>query len=112
MNKKINNKISVIILTHNEEIHIERVLKNIKKISDQIFIVDSFSNDKTIAIAKKNGAKIYKNKFINYSKQFPLEQINAALQYLIDNKKENGGPKPSIFHNSKKTSAQHRGEIC
>ncbi len=28
-------------------------------------------------------------KFINYSKKYPLEQINAALQYLIDNKNEN-----------------------
>ena len=64
MNKNIVNKITVIILTYNEEIHIERAIKNVKKISDQIFIVDSYSNDKTIAIAKTNGAKIYKNKFI------------------------------------------------
>ena len=77
MEKKITRKISIIILTYNEEIHIERVLKNIKKISDQIFIVDSFSNDKTIAIAKKNGAKIYKNKFITQSKQ-----LNWALKNL------------------------------
>ena len=77
MEKKITRKISIIILTYNEEIHIERVLKNIKKISDQIFIVDSFSNDKTIAIAKKNGAKIYKNRFITQSKQ-----LNWALKNL------------------------------
>jgi glycosyltransferase involved in cell wall biosynthesis len=40
MNKNITNKITVIILTYNEEIHIERAIKNVKKISDQIFIVD------------------------------------------------------------------------
>ena len=80
MNKKINNKISVIILTHNEEIHIERAIKNIKKISNKIFVVDSFSNDKTITIAKKNGAKIYKNKFINHSKQFKWALKNLPIK--------------------------------
>ena len=79
MNKK-KNKISVIILTHNEEIHIERAIKNIKKISNNIFVVDSFSNDKTIAIAKKNGAKIYKNKFINHSKQFKWALKNLPIK--------------------------------
>ena len=79
MNKK-KNKISVIILTHNEEIHIERAIKNIKKISNNIFVVDSFSNDKTITIAKKNGAKIYKNKFINYSKQFKWALKNLPIK--------------------------------
>ena len=80
MNKNITNKITVIILTYNEEIHIERAIKNVKKISDQIFIVDSYSNDKTIAIAKTNGAKIYKNKFINYSKQFKWALKNLPIK--------------------------------
>ena len=80
MNKKIINKISVIILTHNEEIHIARAIRNIKKISNQIFVVDSFSNDKTISIAKKNGAKIYKNKFINHSKQFKWALKNLPIK--------------------------------
>ena len=34
--------ISVIILTYNEEIHIERLLKNVVDWTDEIFIVDSF----------------------------------------------------------------------
>jgi len=44
--------ISVIILTYNEEIHLERLLKNIAGWADEIFIVDSFSTDKTLEIVK------------------------------------------------------------
>ncbi len=44
--------LSVIILTYNEEIHIERLLKNIADWCDEVFIVDSFSTDKTLEIAK------------------------------------------------------------
>lgn len=69
--------ISVVILTYNEEIHIERCLKNAKKFAKEIFIVDSYSNDRTIDIAKSLGAKIYQNKWVNYSYQF-----NWALEHL------------------------------
>ena len=62
--------ISVIILTYNEEIHIERCLNNAKKFAKEIFIVDSFSTDKTVEIAERLGAKVYQNPWINYSKQF------------------------------------------
>ena len=62
--------ISVIILTYNEEIHVERCLNNAKKFAKEIFIVDSFSTDKTVEIAKKLGAKVYQNPWINYSKKF------------------------------------------
>lgn len=69
--------ISVIILTYNEEIHIERCLKNARKFAKEIFIVDSFSTDKTIEIAEKMGAKVYQHTWENYSKQF-----NWGLQNL------------------------------
>ena len=49
--------ISVIILTYNEEIHVERCLNNAKKFAKEIFIVDSFSTDKTVEIAKKTGSQ-------------------------------------------------------
>lgn len=69
--------ISVIILTYNEEIHIERCLNNAKKFAKEIFIVDSFSTDRTIEIAEKMGAKVYHHIWKNYSKQF-----NWGLQNL------------------------------
>lgn len=69
--------ISVIILTYNEEIHIERCLNNAKRFAKEIFIVDSYSTDKTVDIALSMGAKIYQHPWENYSKQF-----NWGLQNL------------------------------
>jgi len=57
--------LSTIILTYNEEIHIKRLLENIADWADEIFIVDSFSTDKTLEIAKKYDCKIFQHKFEN-----------------------------------------------
>lgn len=60
-NKRRNNalKISVIIPTLNEEKYIDTTLFHIKKQNPyEIIIGDSHSNDKTVRIAKKYGAKI------------------------------------------------------
>jgi glycosyltransferase involved in cell wall biosynthesis len=70
--------LSVVILTFNEEIHIRRCIENIKPIAKEIFIVDSFSTDKTVVIAESLGAKIYRNTWENnYARQF-----NWALTHL------------------------------
>lgn len=54
--------ISVIILTYNEEIHLRRCLENVKLFAKDIFIVDSYSTDKTLEIAREYGAIILQNK--------------------------------------------------
>lgn len=62
--------ISTIVLTYNEEIHISRCIKNARKYADEIFIVDSFSTDRTYEIARSLGAKVYQHEWTNHSKQF------------------------------------------
>ena len=63
--------ISTIILTYNEEKHIERCVKNAFRFSDKVYLVDSFSNDNTVKIAESLGAIVYQNKWENnHSKQF------------------------------------------
>lgn len=49
------NKISLtsIILTFNEELHIERCLKNVCLISEKVYVIDCFSKDRTCEIASK-----------------------------------------------------------
>jgi len=77
--KKENNSLDItaIILTYNEEKHIKRCILSIKKFVKKIIIIDSFSTDKTIEIAKKFKVKVYKHKFINQAKQ-----INWALRKI------------------------------
>jgi glycosyltransferase involved in cell wall biosynthesis len=56
-------KISVCLITKNEEKNIEKCLKNLPKNIDEIVIVDGFSKDNTVKISKKFGARIFQRKF-------------------------------------------------
>lgn len=62
-------RISVIVLTKDEELHIARCIQSLG-FSHEIFIVDSGSTDKTIEIASSLGAKVFANPWLNYASQF------------------------------------------
>ncbi|MCE6987719.1 glycosyltransferase family 2 protein [Dyadobacter sp. CY323] len=62
--------LSVIILTNNESKHIERCIKSLLQITDKIFIVDSFSTDDTVSLARNLGAAVMQNPWVSYSFQF------------------------------------------
>lgn len=72
--------ISVIILTLNEEKHIERCIKSLQLFAKNIFIVDSYSTDRTVEIAESLGAKVYLNKWPgNHAKQFQWGLDNCSI---------------------------------
>lgn len=71
--------ISVIILTYNEEIHIERCISNAQRFAKDIFVVDSFSTDNTVEIAERMGAKVYQHPWDNYSRQFAWSLNNLPI---------------------------------
>ena len=58
--------ITVIMLTLNEEYHLPNVINNVKDFADNIFILDSFSSDKTLEIAKSKGVTVLQRKFTNF----------------------------------------------
>lgn len=64
------NGLSVIILTHNEEKHIGRCLDSLRPLTTDIFIVDSFSTDRTVEIARSMGATVVQNPGTTYAVQF------------------------------------------
>jgi glycosyltransferase involved in cell wall biosynthesis len=51
-------KLSVVLATYNEEKNIGACLSSVKKIADEIIIVDGTSSDKTVSIAKSFGARV------------------------------------------------------
>ena len=51
-------KLSVGIITYNEEQIIARTIDSVKNIADEIVIIDSNSTDKTVEIAKLKGVKV------------------------------------------------------
>jgi len=66
--------ISVLILTLNEEVNLPGCLESVNW-SDDVVVFDSFSNDSTVEIAEKAGARVLQRHFDNYA-----NQRNAALQ--------------------------------
>jgi glycosyltransferase involved in cell wall biosynthesis len=71
--------LAVVILTHNEERHILRALASVAGIATEVFVVDSFSTDRTVELAQAQGATVLQNKFINYAKQFQWALDNAPI---------------------------------
>jgi len=63
-------KISVLILTHNEEKNIGKCLESILPLTKSIYIVDSGSEDKTVEIAHSYGAEVAFHKWTTYADQF------------------------------------------
>ena len=78
-------KISAIIPTLNEEIHIADAIKSVS-FADEIIVIDSFSTDKTIEIAEKLNVKIIKRKFDDFSSQknFAIEQAKYDWIFILD----------------------------
>lgn len=70
--------ISVIILTLNEELHIRRCIGNVRSVAKRIFVVDCFSKDRTVDIAKELGAEVYQHEWPGNQ----AEQFNWALDNL------------------------------
>lgn len=64
------NDLSVVVLTFNEEIHIERCLSSLAPIAKKILVVDSFSTDNTVRLARSFGAIVAKHAWRNYADQF------------------------------------------
>lgn len=72
--------ITVVILTLNEELHIRRVIESALAVTDRIIIVDSFSTDQTITIAKSLGAAVFQHAFVNQAQQFQWAMENCQVQ--------------------------------
>ena len=70
---KRKSTISVVIATFNEEKNIGRCLEEVKDWVDEIIVVDGESTDRTVAIAKKYGAKV----FVTTNK--PIFHINKQI---------------------------------
>ena len=62
--------LTALILTHNEELHIERCIHSLKGLVRDIVIVDSGSTDGTRELAQALGARVFTNPWVNYATQF------------------------------------------
>jgi glycosyltransferase involved in cell wall biosynthesis len=72
--------IDMIVITYNEEKHIQRCISSIANTARNIFVVDSFSKDRTVEIASSLGAKVVQRQFINQADQFQWAIKNCEVK--------------------------------
>ncbi len=79
------HKISACIITKNEEHNIRECLESVKW-ADEIIVVDDFSQDKTLDIARGYTDKIYQQAWLGYGpqKQFAVDKANGEWILSID----------------------------
>jgi glycosyltransferase involved in cell wall biosynthesis len=79
------NNIGVIILTFNEEKHIERCIQSLVPIAEKIFVLDSFSKDGTVDLARSLGAEVSQRTWKNYADQFQwgLDNCGADTAWVM-----------------------------
>ena len=71
--------ITVLILTYNEELHIRRCIENVSMVAKKVYVIDSFSQDRTVEIAKECGAIILQHKYVNQAQQFQWALENCRV---------------------------------
>jgi (heptosyl)LPS beta-1,4-glucosyltransferase len=81
------SKISVVINTLNEENNLPRTLVSVKKFADEIIVVDMKSDDDTVKIAKKAGAKVFEHKRTGYvepARNFAISKASGVWILVLD----------------------------
>ncbi|MFQ5866976.1 MAG: glycosyltransferase family 2 protein [bacterium] len=76
------SELSVIIITYNEQENIRDCLESVNW-SDEIVIVDSFSSDKTVEIAREFTSKIFQKKWTNFSQQKNFALGKASNEWVL-----------------------------
>ncbi len=76
-------RLSVVIITFNEEKNIGRCLASVKRVADEIIVVDSNSTDRTVSIAREHGATVHLQAFLGYVEQKNFALSLAANEYVL-----------------------------
>lgn len=79
--------ITIVIHTRNEENEIQKTIESAHQLSNNIVVVDMESTDKTTAIAKKNGAKVFPFPFSRYvepSREFGIGKASNDWVFILD----------------------------
>jgi glycosyltransferase involved in cell wall biosynthesis len=76
-------KLSAVVITYNEEKNIARCINSLKKVADDIIVVDSFSTDKTEEICLSLNVRFEKHKFDGHIEQKNYAVTRALFPFII-----------------------------
>lgn len=76
-------KLSVVIITYNEEKNITRCLDSVVDVADEILVVDSFSKDNTKTLCEKYTVRFIENAFDGHIQQKNFAASKAKYDYVL-----------------------------
>ena len=78
-------QLAVLILTYNEERNIEECLQS-ASFADEIIVIDSYSEDRTLELAERDGARVVQNEMKSFAAQrnFAMAQTRADWVFFLD----------------------------
>jgi len=82
----MSEPLSILVPVFNEEANLPACLESVREIADEILVVDSFSTDKTLEIAKTFGARVLQHEYVNSAaqKNWAIPQCTHPWVFIID----------------------------
>ena len=77
------NRLTVTIITLNEEKNLSRAMDSVRGVADEIVVVDSGSGDRTCALARERGARVFERAWTNYSDQKNFAANQASHEWIL-----------------------------
>lgn len=76
---------SIVVIAQNEESNIAPCIRSCVAFSDDVWLIDSFSTDDTVAIAERLGARIIRHTFESWGAQrnFALDTVDFKHDYIL-----------------------------
>jgi glycosyltransferase involved in cell wall biosynthesis len=75
--------ISGTIITYNEEDHIEACIASLRRVCDEVVVVDSLSTDRTVALAEAAGARVISQAYLGEGPQRNITEREAAHDWIL-----------------------------
>jgi hypothetical protein len=76
-------RLSICVITLNEEENLPRMLKSVEGLADEIVVVDSGSTDRTLEIARAAGARVLTRAWTNFGEQKNFAAAQACGDWIL-----------------------------
>ena len=77
------NRLTVTIITLNEERNLPRALASVAELADEVVLVDGGSRDHTVEIARQLGARVIERPWTDYSDQRNFAAAQASHDWIL-----------------------------
>ncbi len=77
-------RVTCTIITLNEADRIERTIRSVEGIADEVLVIDSGSTDGTVALAERLGAKVIHNPWQGYGPQKRFAEDQARNDWILN----------------------------